>query len=56
MEIDDIKYKNNSEKKENNKDYFKELKNNMDKETDEFKELNQSKYNKINNNLNVYRN
>ena len=56
LEIDDIKYKNNSEKKENNKDYFKELKNNMDKETDEFKELNQSKYNKINNNLNVYRN
>ena len=56
MEIEDIKYKKISEKKENEKDSFKKFKNNTDREKDEYKELNKSKYNIINNTLNIYRN
>ena len=56
LEIEDIKYKKISEKKENEKDSFKKFKNNTDREKDEYKELNKSKYNIINNALNIYRN
>ena len=56
LEIEDIKYKKISEKKENEKDSFKKFKNNTDREKDEYKELNKSKYNIINNSLNIYRN